>query len=279
MPKISCIMSVYNTEKYLEECIESILNQTFTDFEFIISDDGSTDKSKEIIQKYAKQDSHIIFLDNKKNRWTIVDNLNECLDISRWEFIAIMESDDVSVLNRFEKQIEYFKANPTIWLAGSWWLMMDQDGHPIRIWKTRETHKEIIDNVWFEVPFVTPWIMFRKSILWDTWWFSWGLAWDYIFYLDRVLNGIWVGNIIEPLIHRRTHTTNTSTKNLLKLITISLKIKKDKAKQMGIRWTLSQYVKIYYAHVWMLFYYYTTNLLRQAWVYQYLSNIWRKLFF
>jgi len=75
-------MPVYNTEKYLEECIESILNQTFADFEFIISDDGSTDKSKEIIKKYAEKDSRIVFLNNPKNRG-ICANLNDCINIAK----------------------------------------------------------------------------------------------------------------------------------------------------------------------------------------------------
>jgi len=89
MPKISCIMPVYNTAEYLDEAIQSILHQSFSDFEFIISDDGSNDWSKEIIKKYTSQDSRIIFLDNPKNRG-ICANLNDMVQIAKWEYIAIM---------------------------------------------------------------------------------------------------------------------------------------------------------------------------------------------
>lgn len=101
MPKISCIMTTYNSEKYLEMAIESILNQTFDDFEFIISEWWSTDNTKEIIKKYAKKDKRIIFIDNEKNL-SNCECLNQCLEKTTGEYITIMESDDFSVLNRFE---------------------------------------------------------------------------------------------------------------------------------------------------------------------------------
>lgn len=101
MPKISCIMTTYNSEKYLEIAIESILNQTFEDFEFIISEWWSTDNTKEIIKKYAKKDKRIIFIDNENNL-SNCECLNQCLKKATWDYITIMESDDFSVSNRFE---------------------------------------------------------------------------------------------------------------------------------------------------------------------------------
>lgn len=108
MPKISCIMTTYNSEKYLEMAIESILNQTFDDFEFIISEWWSTDNTKGILKKYAEKDKRIIFIDNEKNL-SNCDCLNQCLKIARWDFIAIMESDDFSSPDRFEFCYECFK--------------------------------------------------------------------------------------------------------------------------------------------------------------------------
>ena len=101
MPKISCIMTTYNSEKYLRTAIESILNQTFKDFEFIISEWWSTDDTKKVIKEYMKKDSRIIFIDNAINL-SNCECLNQCLEMAKWEYITIMESDDFSVPNRFE---------------------------------------------------------------------------------------------------------------------------------------------------------------------------------
>ncbi len=116
MPKVSVVMPAYNAEKYIGEAIESILNQTFTDFEFIIINDGSTDKTKEIIQSY--DDPRIVYLENKKNSGIVV-TLNKGLDYATGEYIARMDADDISVNNRFEKQISYMEKNKDVGLLGT----------------------------------------------------------------------------------------------------------------------------------------------------------------
>ena len=92
--KVSVLMPAYNVEKYVGEAIESILNQTFKDFEFIIINDGSTDNTPKIIKEYAKKDKRIKFIDNKKNKGFIA-SLNECLDNATGEYVAKMDSDDI----------------------------------------------------------------------------------------------------------------------------------------------------------------------------------------
>ncbi|MBR3510480.1 MAG: glycosyltransferase family 2 protein [Alphaproteobacteria bacterium] len=116
-PKISVLMSAYNTEKYIAESIESILNQTFKDFEFIIINDGSTDKTAQIIKKYAKQDKRIKFIDCKKNAGLIAA-LNKGLELCRGKYIARMDADDISVPTRFEKQIKYMEKHPECGVLG-----------------------------------------------------------------------------------------------------------------------------------------------------------------
>lgn len=116
-PKISVIMPAYNVEKYIEEAITSILDQTFTDFEFIILNDGSTDKTAEIIKKYADEDKRIKFIDNKKNQGFIT-SLNQCLDVAQGEYIAKMDSDDVSLPKRLEKQVKYLDQHPDVGMVG-----------------------------------------------------------------------------------------------------------------------------------------------------------------
>lgn len=104
--RVSVIMPAYNVELYIQDAIESILNQTFKDFEFIIINDGSTDNTAKIIQKYAKKDKRIKFINHSVNKGFIA-RLNECLDIAKGEYIAKMDSDDISLPERLYKQVEF----------------------------------------------------------------------------------------------------------------------------------------------------------------------------
>lgn len=114
-PKISVIMSVYNSERFLREAIESILNQTYKDFEFIILDDNSTDQSIEIVRGY--DDIRIRFFQNERNLG-LRDSLNKGLGLAKGEYIARMDSDDIADERRFEKQVIYMDNNPNVVLCG-----------------------------------------------------------------------------------------------------------------------------------------------------------------
>lgn len=102
--KISVLMSVYNSEKTIEESIKSVLNQTFSDFEFLINDDCSTDSSLEIIKKFEKTDSRITVFCNEKNLG-LTKSLNKLIQNSNFDFIARQDSDDRSFPNRLETQM------------------------------------------------------------------------------------------------------------------------------------------------------------------------------
>ena len=117
-PKVSVLMCAYNSEKYVAEAIESILNQTFKDFEFIIINDGSTDKTAEIVAEYAKRDKRIKFINNKQNAGLIAA-LNQGLEFCHGEYIARMDSDDISLPTRFEKQVAYMDAHPECGVCGA----------------------------------------------------------------------------------------------------------------------------------------------------------------
>ena len=117
-PRVSVIMPAYNVEKYVGEAIESILNQTFTDFEFIIINDGSTDNTASIIAEYAKKDERIRFINRDDNRGFIA-TLNECLDNAVGEFIAKMDSDDISLPKRLEKQVAFLDSHADIGMVGA----------------------------------------------------------------------------------------------------------------------------------------------------------------
>ena len=138
---ISVIMPVYNSERYLSIAIESILTQTFQDFDFIIVNDGSTDSSLEIIQRFQTEDSRIRILDLPHQG--ITKSLNSAIGMAQGKYIARMDADDISMPTRFEKQYQYMEAHPEIAVCGAGALIIDEDGDVIRKDRVVCTHENI----------------------------------------------------------------------------------------------------------------------------------------
>ena len=118
MPKVSVLMPTYNCAAFLKESIESILTQTFKDFEFIIINDGSTDASNNIINEYVKQDSRIKYFVNEKNIG-LIKTLNFGLTKASGEYIVRMDADDISLPERIEKQVKFMDAYKEICVCGT----------------------------------------------------------------------------------------------------------------------------------------------------------------
>ncbi|MBQ8677588.1 MAG: glycosyltransferase [Alphaproteobacteria bacterium] len=158
MPKISVIMPTYNSETYLKEAIDSILNQTFSDFEFLIIDDDSQDKTKEIIKSYA--DKRIRLLDGLGKG--ISAALNIGLQEAKGDYIARMDSDDIALPERFSAQFAFMEKHPDIGICGT------QVGSPNGGNKRYMTHLKddvsLID-VLGDTPFCHSSIFMRKSVL------------------------------------------------------------------------------------------------------------------
>ena len=112
-PRVSVLMPAYNVEKYIGDAIDSILTQTFTDFELIIINDGSTDGTAKIIGQYAKQDNRIKFINHMKNRG-IAAVRNELLDSAAGEYAAFCDSDDISLPDRLQIQVGFLDTNPDV---------------------------------------------------------------------------------------------------------------------------------------------------------------------
>ena len=138
--KISVIMPVYNGERYLREAIDSILGQTYADFEFIILDDGSSDSSADIVRGY--DDPRIRFVQNEKNMG-VAATLNRGLDLARGEYIARMDADDISLPSRFERQLEYMESHPKVAVCGCGTQVVDSLGKPIVSAKKRVWSKNV----------------------------------------------------------------------------------------------------------------------------------------
>ncbi|MGL5964475.1 MAG: glycosyltransferase family 2 protein [Fusobacteriaceae bacterium] len=164
-PMISVVMSVYNGEKYLTPAIESILNQTYTDFEFIIINDGSNDQSLEIIQKYKEIDNRIKIHNNKINKGLIY-SLNKGINLSLGKYIARMDADDISLPNRFFKQVEFMEEHLDITVLGTGILIFKNNLKFMRK-KMRLTcePEELKINSLFQTSLAHPTVFIRKDDL------------------------------------------------------------------------------------------------------------------
>lgn len=125
--KISVIMAVYNAEKTLKEAVDSILNQTHKNIEFIICDDASTDNSFKLLEEYAKQDDRIVLIKNEVNS-RLSFSLNHCLKYATGEYVARMDADDISLPERFEKQLAFLKEHPEVQLVGTAMQRFNEEG-------------------------------------------------------------------------------------------------------------------------------------------------------
>ena len=123
LPLVTVLMPVYNAERYLEFSIESILNQTFSDFEFIIINDGSSDNSLDIIKSYADKDNRIKVI-NRKNKG-LVKTLNEGVKLAAGKYIARMDGDDISMPERLEKQFNYMERHRQVGIVGGYAKLVD----------------------------------------------------------------------------------------------------------------------------------------------------------
>jgi glycosyltransferase involved in cell wall biosynthesis len=159
-PSVSVLFPVYNGAPYLEDAINSILNQTYEDFEIIIIDDGSTDNSSSIIQQF--KDTRIRFYAQKNQG--LASTLNRAIKLSRGKYLARQDQDDLSFPKRLQKQVEFLESHPNHGLVGTW----------AEIWKgsnkTEKAHKHPTDNMilrfdmLFDNPFVHSSVMLRKTV-------------------------------------------------------------------------------------------------------------------
>lgn len=159
-PKVTVLMSVYNGERFLRESINSILSQTFKDFEFLIINDGSTDRTKEILESY--DDPRIRVVDNDKNVG-LTRSLNKGLELAKGEYIARMDADDVSLPERLEEQAGFFDRNPEVVLLGNWVEIIDDGGNITGIIRYPVNHCFIAWTLLFKTCLAHPTVMYRRE--------------------------------------------------------------------------------------------------------------------
>jgi glycosyltransferase involved in cell wall biosynthesis len=161
-PEISVVMPVYNGENFLKEAIESILNQTYKDFEFLIVYDESTDGTLSIIQEFQEKDTRVVLINGDKEG--ISGALNKGIKKSRGKYIARLDADDISLATRFEKQIIHME-DSGVDICGGHSLLINSNGKINGLNVVPISHKMCALSLLFKVPFAHPSVMIRKRFL------------------------------------------------------------------------------------------------------------------
>ena len=210
-PLVSVITPVYNREKYLVRCIESILEQTYSNFEFLIIDDKSSDNTLEIIKNYQLIDSRIKILENDKNLGATL-SFNRGLDICQGKYLARMDSDDISLSDRLEKQVEIFESWGDLEVLGAGAILIDHNENEIGRRQFPSDFNKIKNILKTGVPVFDPSVMMRTSTLKEINGFDNRLAPadDYHLWLTLFKKKKIISNIDNYLIKYRLHDLNLS---------------------------------------------------------------------
>ncbi len=225
-PKVTVLMSVYNGETHLRDSVDSILDQTYEDFEFLILNNASTDRTKEILELY--DDPRIRLIDNDKNIG-LIRSLNRGLGLAKGEYIARMDADDISLPTRLEKQVDFLDSHDSIGVLGIRSWIIDESGdtliranHPI-------VHNEILAKILLDNCFVHSSVMFRKKLI-DTYGnynnnAVLGEDYDLFLRLSRVTQ---MANMAEPLHKwRKNISTGMSVVNRQEQIAVRDRIRRS----------------------------------------------------
>ena len=219
-PWVSVIMPVYNTSKYLGDAIQSILQQSFTNFEFIIIDDASTDDSENIIHSF--NDPRIRFFKNQENKG-LVYTLNKGLDLAEAEWIARMDGDDLSMPDRFEKQWSYLNEHPSVEILATTVTLINEDGKATGKWNddiSAISTSEIAGRLPLNNCIAHPTVFIKTSLL-KKYRYNpdQAMSEDYDLWLRMVADGVEIHKLNEPLVEHRilkSSFTRSSKLNVFK---------------------------------------------------------------
>lgn len=209
--KISVLLPVYNSKRWLTKAVQSVCIQTIRDFELIAIDDGSTDASLSLLRNLQKLDGRIIIISRRNTG--IVGALNDGLAIAKGEFIARMDGDDIAHPNRFERQLQFMETHPECVALGSATVLIDSMGGTIGEYRPPECHDAIVAQLLTGngAALVHPSVLFRKSALLDI--SGYDPAWCKAEDLDlffRIAEKGQLANLNEDLLKYRLHRNSTN---------------------------------------------------------------------
>ncbi|NDW10853.1 glycosyltransferase family A protein [Dysgonomonas sp. 520] len=231
MPKVSVLIPVYNAEKYLREAIDSILEQSFSDFELIIVNDFSTDGSEDIILSY--DDKRIRYYKNEENIG-ILKTRRRLIESSTGKYIAYLDNDDLALPERLYTQVHFLDNNPDYALCGTWGTLIDANGNYLKKMNLTVKYEEIKCALLFANCFIQSSMMFRQEILVDNPYdINFPLAKDYNLWSLLALR-YKVCNIPAHLIKYRWHQSNESKKKEDLMTSLTKKVYKRQLLGLGI---------------------------------------------
>lgn len=216
-PRVSVIMPFLNAEQFIEEAIQSVLAQTFTDWELLLIDDGSSDGSTSIAQTYAQRHGHRVRYLEHEGHLTRGASASRNLGLTRarGEYVAILDADDIAEPTRLKKQVAYMNHNPEVALLGSWYREINSSGKEIQSIRKPCAHLDILWNLLFYSPFLHSSVMFRKNVVlakvggYDE---SLSTSQDYELW-TRIARHFEMANLREYLVRYRVHDASlTSTR-------------------------------------------------------------------
>jgi glycosyltransferase involved in cell wall biosynthesis len=198
--KVSVVMAAYNAERYIDEAIDSILSQTFTDFEFLIVNDGSTDSTKEILELY--KDPRIKVLDQSNQGCAFARN--QAISQARGKYIAIMDADDVSLPDRLKKTVAYLDEHPDVVLVGGSYIVKHENTDAETVIRPPTDDRILRKSLLRYAPFVDPANVIRKDAFEKAGGYKVDHGFDYELYSRLAKLGKLAG-IEEPLVIIRRH--------------------------------------------------------------------------
>jgi glycosyltransferase involved in cell wall biosynthesis len=214
VPAISVAMSVYNGERFLAEAVESVLAQSFGDFEFLILDDGSSDATPQIVQDFAARDSRVRLI-VRENRGLIA-SLNELIAEARAPLIARMDADDICMPERFARQVEFLTANPDYGVVGSAAYDIDENGKYFAApdYPPPLNHEEVLAMIEQNPPLCHPSVLVRRDVLLAAGGYhaAFRHCEDYDLWL-RLANRTRIGNLADKLLHYRRYDGQISNRH------------------------------------------------------------------
>lgn len=244
VPRISVVMPVFNCEKYLDEAISSMLNQTFGDFELIVVNDGSADGTDEVVRKYLG-DERLVYKLNESNGG-IVDALNLGLELAKADIVARMDGDDIAVPERLEIQYQFLEKNPDIVLVGSYIELIDDEGNYLSRKEFRTGPENIRKIFFYYGPHWHPTVMFRKDIVSSVGRYrkEYELIEDVDLYFRLIFAGFRTDNIPMYLLKYRIHS-ESSDKRFKEKGVLSLRLKREMIKEFNVRLGAVDHLSMY----------------------------------
>ncbi len=229
-PRVTVLMPVYNGEAYLREAVASILGQSFTDFELLVINDGSCDRSVDVLTSF---DDHRIRLVHNTQNLGLIASLNRGFELSQGEYIARMDCDDISLPERLEKQVAFLDAHPNAGVCGTWFRKFGQGVHKVVRWESAPD--SVRSAMLFSCSLAHPTIMLRRCVF-D----SYGLRYDpeYLHAEDydlwvRALKYMDMANLPEVLLDYRVHPDQVTQRLSKTQIETAGRVRKRQLEEAG----------------------------------------------